>query len=74
MSQPYSGTGDLLLLLYSPGDRVELAPHTELWARGERFGTVAPVESLRFVHVTLDRSGKTVRVAPENIARKVDRS
>lgn len=61
-----TGTGDMLLLLYSVGDHVELAAHTDHWAAGDRFGQVVSI-GCRYVHVALERSGRTVKVVPENI-------
>lgn len=42
---------------YTIGDRVELHPGTDLWARGARFGTVRSVSATRDdrVHVELDK-------------------
>lgn len=62
--------GDLLLTLYAVGDRVELAPSTNAWMRGERFGVVAAIGH-RYLRVTLDRSGRTLPFTPEHIYRKV---
>lgn len=66
-----SGQTDVLLAGYLPGDRVELAPHTVLWASGDRFGTVTAVGRF-YVHVRTDMGGgRERRIAPENIARKL---
>lgn len=42
------------------GRRLELAPHREEWARGDRYGTVLRVTRAGFV-VRLERSGRTIR-------------
>ena len=52
------------------GDRVELHPATDAWMFGDRFGEVATI-GRKYVHVKMDRSGRTLRVAPHNIARVV---
>jgi hypothetical protein len=41
---------------FTVGQRVELAPHTDLWMRGARFGVVVKTTRTR-VHVNLDRAG-----------------
>lgn len=59
---------DLLLEQFTVGDRVELHPATDRWMRGDRFGTVVKL-GRRYVHVAMDRSGQTVKVAPENVVK-----
>lgn len=53
------------------GDRVEMAPHTDRWARGDRFGLVYLVGTSRFdrdmVYVRLDRSHDVIRVHVDNL-------
>lgn len=51
-------------------DRVETHPATNAWIFGDRFGTVVKV-GRKYVHVKLDRSGRTVPFTPENIGRVV---
>lgn len=53
------------------GDRCELAPHTDLWMRGDRYGEIVtlPAEGSALVKVRLDRSGKTMKLHPSAIAR-----
>lgn len=64
------------------GTRVELHPATDHWMRGDRYGEIVGVgkfvwyvdrttgETLRFrpYHVRLDKSGKIVKVHPENLS------
>lgn len=57
--------------VYHVGQRIELHPATTAWMRGDRYGEIV---SLRFVdgglytvRVKLDKSGKTVKVHPDNI-------
>jgi hypothetical protein len=45
------------------GDRVEIAPHTDTWMRGDRYGTVAAL-GRRLVAVKFDRSGRTMNLHP----------
>ena len=57
------------------GTRVELHPATDRWMMGDRFGEVVKVTSKirdfkitrTFVHVRMDRSGKTIRFGPEDL-------
>jgi hypothetical protein len=56
---------------YKPGQRVQLHPATDAWMQGDRYGQV--VKSGREkVHVKMDRSGRTLRVHPDNIQGVVD--
>lgn len=48
--------------------RVELHPATDAWMRGDRYGIVASV-GRKYVHVKMDRSGRTLPVLPRNIGR-----
>jgi hypothetical protein len=41
---------------FTVGQRVQLAPHTDLWMRGARYGVVTKTTRQR-VHVKLDRAG-----------------
>lgn len=58
---------------YCIGDRVQLHPATDAWMRGERFGEIVNLTRLRnsapCIHVRLDMSGHTLRLAPDNILR-----
>lgn len=45
--------------------RVELSPSTDAWMAGDRFGEVVKVGST-YVHVRMDRSGRT-RMVPPNL-------
>jgi len=55
---------------FQPGQRVQLHPATDAWMRGDRYGTVTKC-GRKYVHVTLERSGRTLRFAPENILELV---
>jgi hypothetical protein len=57
---------DLLLEQFEVGNRVELHPATDRWMRGDQLGTVAKLGRV-YVHVRMDRSGQTIKVAPENL-------
>jgi hypothetical protein len=50
----------------SGGTRVEIAPHFDLWARGDRYGEVIKSSKLG-VYVKMDKSGKTLRFAPKDL-------
>jgi len=62
--------GNLLLDQFAVGDRVELAPHLDRWMMGDRFGEVVKIGRF-YLHVHMDRSGKTCRVVPENIGQVI---
>jgi hypothetical protein len=51
---------------YREGQRVQLAPHLDLWMCGARYGTVVKVGRL-YVHVLIDITGQTVKVGPMDI-------
>lgn len=53
------------------GDRVELHPATDLWMRGARYGTVIRV-GRTVLTINVDKLGRTVRVAPEDIGQIVE--
>lgn len=58
---------------FNSGDRVEIAPHFDLWMRGDRYGDVVKHSAKFGVYVKMDKSGRTLRFAPEDltlIARK----
>jgi hypothetical protein len=52
------------------GDYVEWKPHTDLFMRGERYGTITFV-GRTYLHITGQRSGKHWIVRPEQVS-KVD--
>lgn len=60
--------GNLLLEMFKPFQRVEVAPHTNAWISGDRFGDVVKIGRF-YVHVKMDRSGKVRKFVPENIGR-----
>ena len=51
------------------GCRVEIPPHTDEWMRGDRYGEVIHGLKKGFVHIKLDKSGKTIRI-PHNVAER----
>ena len=51
---------------FKPGQRVQLCPSTDRWMMGDMYGTVASV-GRKVVRVKMDRSGKTIRVAPDRL-------
>jgi len=48
---------------YTVGERVELHPGLDAWMRGDRFGVVVKLGT-KYVHVMMDRSKRTLKVAP----------
>lgn len=60
------GQMNMFLAVRKVGERVELAPHLDLWAAGDRFGTIESIGRF-YLHVRMDKSGRTVRVVPENV-------
>jgi hypothetical protein len=54
------------LASFNAGMRVEMHPGTDRWMRGDRYGEVIKV-TRRYVHVKMDKSGRTVRTVPGNI-------
>ena len=46
---------------FSPGDRVEFAPYTDQWARGDRYGMVLTHGDER-VLVLAEKSGATIHI------------
>jgi len=63
-----SNQTDLLLEMFTVGDRVQLNPATDRWMRGDTHGVVTKV-GRRYVHIRLDRSGDDRPFAPENVIR-----
>jgi hypothetical protein len=55
---------------WEPGSRVELHPATDAWMAGDRFGCIVRC-GRRLVHVKMDRSGRTLKVAPRHIYQHV---
>lgn len=51
---------------FAEGERVQMHPVTDSWMRGDRCGTVMSL-GVSFLMVRLDKSGKTVRVSPDDI-------
>ncbi len=48
------------------GSRVQLHPATDAWMSGDRYGEVAKI-GRKWIHVKMDRSGRTLKVDFENI-------
>jgi hypothetical protein len=55
---------------FSIGDRIQLHPATDAWMRGDRFGQIHKVTQ-KFYYVSMDVSGRVLRVPPCNILEKV---
>lgn len=62
--------GSLLLSQYNVGERVELHPATDAWMMGDRYGEIVKIGRF-YLHVKMDRSGKTRKIVPENLMGKV---
>lgn len=54
------------------GDRVEVSPSTDAWIFGDRYGEIVKV-GRKYLHVKMDRSGRTLKVPPDLIYRVIDR-
>lgn len=54
------------LLAYRIGDRVQLHPATDAWMMGDRYGQIVRIGK-KYLHVKMDVSGRTRKVAPSNI-------
>ncbi len=59
-----------ILQNFVPGDRVQLAPHHDLWMRGAKYGTVERI-GRRAVHVRLDVTRRLARLSPEDIGELI---
>lgn len=46
--------------------RVQLHPGTDAWMQGDRFGLVVKI-GRKYLHVKMDRSGRTLKVTPESV-------
>lgn len=46
--------------------RVQAHPSTDAWMQGDRYGVVSKV-GRKYVHVKMDKSGRTVKFAPANL-------
>lgn len=51
---------------FNVNERVQTHPATDLWMSGDRYGTVVKI-GRKYVHVKLDRSGRTQTIAPSNL-------
>jgi hypothetical protein len=51
------------------GNRVQLAPHTDRWMRGDRFGTIVKVTH-KLVHVKMDKSEHLAKLHPSRISEQ----
>lgn len=59
----------------APGTRVELHPATDAWMRGDRYGEIMSLRTnVRAVSVRLDKSGKTVWIAPRDIGNVIEKA
>lgn len=52
-----------------PGDRIEMHPATDMWMRGDRYGTVTSLGTRIRIH--LDKSDRNVYVLPSSILKRV---
>lgn len=57
---------------YRPGQRIELHPARDEWMQGDRYGEIVSVglrgdEKGLAITVKLDKSGRRIRLAPEDI-------
>lgn len=59
------------LLDFVPGTRIELHPGTDQWIMGDRFGEITYI-GRSYLHVKMDRSGRTLKVPPEHVMRTID--
>lgn len=50
------------------GDRCEVHPATNAWIFGDRCGEIVKF-GRKYVHVRMDRSGRTLRFVPDHIWR-----
>lgn len=55
------------------GDRVQLHPATDSWARGDRFGTVEGITRNGKLRIRMDKSGELCRTDPLNVLEIVSR-
>lgn len=51
---------------FRPGQRVQMHPATDAWMQGDRYGQVTGI-GRAYVHVLMDRSGRTLKVRPKNL-------
>lgn len=51
---------------YRVGDRIETHPATDLWMRGDRYGTITRV-GRKYLSVDMDRSGHRVMLRPRDV-------
>jgi hypothetical protein len=56
---------------FKVGQRVELSPATDAWMMGDRFGEIVKI-GRAYLHVRMDRSGRTLRISPANIHKIVE--
>ena len=51
---------------FKAGDRVQAHPATDVWMRGDRYGTVKAV-GRQYVTVSMDASGRTLKFLPASL-------
>ena len=56
--------------LYHVGERIELHPATDAWARGDRYGSITKATA-KYYHISMDRSGRILRVPQRNILHSI---
>lgn len=57
---------DFSIADFSDGMRIEAHPATDAWMSGDKYGEVQKV-GRKYVHVKMDKSGRTLRFSPANI-------
>jgi hypothetical protein len=53
-------------------NRVEMAPHTDEWMQGDRYGDIRARRNNGEVLVRLDKSRRLIWVKPEHIAKEFE--
>lgn len=55
-------------MAFKTRERVQAHPATDVWMRGDRYGTVEMV-GRKYVHVKMDRSGRTLKFTEDNLIK-----
>lgn len=71
-----SARGNDIFGVLQPGQRIQLHPGTDAWMRGDKFGEIVAVKSSRgsvkYYRVKMDRSGRTIKIAPRYVHEVVE--
>jgi len=51
---------------FTVGQRVELHPACDAWMQGDRFGVIVKI-GRKYLHVKMDRSGRTLAMRPHHV-------